>query len=65
MDRFGVVAPAAGKRAPLKEDGGSDTRSVVKGKSMYIEYERERLLHQIAPVAINCSRLAMKANLYR
>jgi hypothetical protein len=51
-DRFRVLAPAAGERTPLHEDGGPDTRTVVKSKVMDIEYQRERLLHQIAPEAI-------------
>jgi hypothetical protein len=57
------MTPGAGQGTPFHENGGPDTRSVVKGESMYVEYEGELFLHSKAPAAINCSRLAMKANL--
>jgi hypothetical protein len=36
-DAFRIVAPPAMKRAALEEDGGTDTRAIVYGKTLDIE----------------------------
>ena len=41
--RFRIVAPGAAKLTALKENGGSDARTIMIAETLYVEYDSHRI----------------------